>query len=117
MRNLWMVLLLSFVPLAAPAAGAQESAETLPTLVSHADAVDPAIAKTAHGMGDVVVKITTDGDFLIFTRKLAEPGRKRLETYLVGKMSGDKIARTLVDESGVHGTWTAARIPEPEKNQ
>jgi len=56
-----------------------------------------------------------DGDFLIFTMKLAEPDGKRLKTYLVGKMSGNKIFGTLVDESGIHGTWTATRIPDSEK--
>jgi hypothetical protein len=56
-----------------------------------------------------------DGDFLIFSMKLAEPDGKRLETYLTGKMSGDKIVGTFVDESGVRGTWSATRIPDSEK--
>ncbi len=237
--------MLSLLPLAAVATGAQDSAETLPKLISHADAVYPPIAKTAHVMGDVVVKITTDGEsvveanaesgpallrkaaednaktwkfaphspgtfhvtyrfkfidgdmatsfpntealvevaavpptisityggrglgtwkavltssrgkssetfefvatgpggewldfhvvgateeqadedeygnvkdhFLTFITKLAEPGGKRLETCLVGKMTGDKIVGTFVDEAGVRGTWTATRIPDAEK--
>jgi hypothetical protein len=56
-----------------------------------------------------------DGDFLIFSMKLLEPGGKRLETYFVGRMSGDKIAGTFIDEAGVRGTWTATRLPESEK--
>jgi hypothetical protein len=228
------------------AAGAQNSGESLPTLVSHADAVYPAIARTAHITGNVVVKITTDGqavigavaesgpallrkasednaktwkfarhtpgtfhvtysykivgnnvftsfpsssvveisavaspaiidyawvglgnwkaelrsrhgrlaevfefsysgphgewlnvvvsdspdstdetsddevsrmdgDFLVFTMKIAEPDGKRLKTYFAGKISGDKIVGTFVDASGVRGTWVATRIVEPEK--
>jgi hypothetical protein len=57
-----------------------------------------------------------DGDFLIFSMKLAEPDGKCLETYLTGKMTGDKIIGTFVDESGVRGTWTATRIPDPRRN-
>jgi len=248
MRNVCVVLTLLMVALAA-AAGAQNSGESLPTLVSHADAVYPAIARTAHIMGDVVVKITTDGqsviealaesgppllrrasednaktwkfarhtpgifhvtysykivagdvftsfpnssavveistvpptaiidyagirlgkwktvltgsngsisevfefsysgprgewldvdvpgaqdenadgegdvedygrkdgNFLVFSTKLARPGGKRLQTYFVGKMLGDKIVGTFVDESGIRGTWTATRVGEPKK--
>jgi len=56
-----------------------------------------------------------NGDFLVFSMKLPEPDGKRLETYLTGKMTGDKIVGTFVDESGVRGTWTATRIPDAEK--
>jgi hypothetical protein len=250
MRKLCAVFALSVLPLAAAALGAQDSGESLPKLISHADAQYPAIARTAHVMGDVVVKITTDGqsvvdaqaesgppllqrgsvdnaktwkfaphtpgtfhvtyrydlgsgdgaavtsfpssagiveivaapqpmsifwswvglgkwkaelksphgrlpevfefsysgpndewlnadipgapeekvddndnddyghkdgDFLVFAMKLAPSGGKRLETYLVGKMSGDKIVGTFVDEAGVRGTWAAIRIPDAEK--
>jgi hypothetical protein len=241
---------LSLLPLAAVALGAQDSGESLPKVISHDDAVYPAIARTAHIMGDVVVRITTDGesvreakaesgpplllkaaddnaktwkfaphtpgafdvtyhydllpsgnavvgtsfpdssgkvevkvvmppsqlivdpvavrlgtwkaewtslhgrlfrtlefsysgpdddeslgveivgvpdddaddyyghkdgDFLAFSMKLAEPDGKRLKTYLVGKMTGNKIVGTFVDESGVRGTWTATLIPDSEK--
>jgi hypothetical protein len=246
-RNLCAVLLLSLLPLASPAAGTNDSAETLPRLISHADAVYPAIAKTAHVTGEVIVKITTngesvveskaesgpplllkaaednaktwkfathtpgtfrvtyrfkfmdgniatsfprsdavvevaatpevmhvyyssmgmgrwkvslrsphgrllqtwemsaggpdgewldvqtpgavdakdddeeddyghkEGEFLSFSKKIVEPDRKRLETYLVGKWSKTRIIGTFVDESGVRGTWTATRIPDSEK--
>lgn len=247
MRKLCAVFALSLLPLAAAASGAQDSSESLPKLISHADAVYPAIAKTAHVAGEVVVKITTDGesvveskaetgpplllkaaednaktwkfaphtpgtfhvtyrfkfmdgniatsfprsdavvevaatpevmhayyssmgmgkwkaaltsphgrlsqtwemsatgpqgewldietpgradakdddeeddyghkegDFLIFSKTLAEPDGKRLKTYLVGKWSKTRITGTFVDESGVRGTWTATQIPDPEK--
>jgi len=242
MQKLWAVLALSLLPLGARA---QDSGETLPKLLSHADVVYPAIARTAHVMGDVVVKITTDGvsvvdavaesgpallqrasvdnaktwkfaphgpgtfhvtyrfkfmdgnvatsfpesaavvevaavpatltvtyggrglgtwkatltsahgkssetfefvatgrdgewldfhvsgetdaeydehdygsvngDFLTFVTKLKQPGGKNLLTCLSGKMSRDKIVGTFVDELGLRGTWSAIRIPDPEK--
>jgi hypothetical protein len=245
MRKLCAVFALSLLTLATARLRAQDSGESLPKLISHADAQYPPIARTAHVMGDVVVKITTDGesvveskaesgpplllkaaennaktwkfaphtpgtfhvtyrfrflegsaatsfpnsssivevaalpqtltityggiglgtwkavlrssrgkffetfefvgtgpesewlnfrvvgaseeqadedeygnvkdDFLTFTTKLAEPGGKRRKTCLAGKMMGDKIIGTFVDESGVRGTWTATRIPDPEK--
>jgi hypothetical protein len=247
MRKLCAVFALSLLPLATASLGAQDSGASLPRLVSHADAQYPPIAKTAHVMGDVVVKITTDGEsvveskaesgpplllkaaednaktwkfaphtpgtfhvtyrfkfmdgnvatsfpnsdsvvevaatpevigvyyasmgmgrwkaslnsphgrllqtwemsatgphgewldvetlgtadakdddeeddyghkegeFLIFSKKIVEPDRKRLETYLVGKWSKTRIVGTFVDESGVRGTWTATRIPDAEK--
>jgi Gram-negative bacterial TonB protein C-terminal len=255
MRNSCTVLALSLLVLAPANALAQDSGQPLPKLVSHADAVYPAIARAAHVMGDVVVKITTDGqsvvdavaesgppllcqasvdnaktwkfephipgtfhvtfrykisagdaaasfpgspgnvevevaalpstiqitwawaelgkwkaelksphgrlakvfefsysgphgewldvgvpgsptddtdddtderanddefthkdgDFLAFAMKLAEPDGRLLETYLIGKMSGDKIVGTFMDESGVRGTWSATRIRVSEK--
>jgi Gram-negative bacterial TonB protein C-terminal len=247
MRTFCAALTLSLLLLATTAARAQDSGAALPKLISHADAVYPAIARTAHVMGDVVVKITTDGEsvvdakaesgpplllkaaeenaktwkfaphppgtfhvtyrfkfmdsdlaasfpnsgsivelaaapaavsiyyasmgmgtwkaalhsshgrlflkwrvsstgphgewldvddpgaqdakeadddeddyghkegeFLVFSKKLAEPDGKRLETYFVGKWSATRIVGTFVDESGVRGTWTATRIPDPE---
>jgi Gram-negative bacterial TonB protein C-terminal len=56
-----------------------------------------------------------DGDFLIFSMKLVEPDGQRPKTYLTGKMSGNNIVGTFVDESGVRGTWSAARITDSEK--
>jgi hypothetical protein len=73
MRIRWAALLLSLMPLAAPAQGAQDAAETLPKLIAHADAVYPAIAKTAHVMGDVVVTITTDGESVVESKAESGP--------------------------------------------
>lgn len=56
-----------------------------------------------------------DGDFLIFSMKLLEPDGKRVQTYLVGRILGDKLVGTFVDESGVSGTWTATRVPGSEE--
>jgi hypothetical protein len=250
MRKLCAVFALSLLPLAAASLGAQDSGESLPKLISHADAVYPAIARTAHIMGDVVVRIKTDGqsvveavaesgppllrrssednaktwkfaphtpstfhvtfsykisaddvaaatsfpyasgapevevvttqapmiidyawvglgrwraelrsshgrlskeiefsfsgpndewldvntpgspdkeseekddddefghkdsDVLTFSMRVAEPDGKRLQTYFVGKLSGDRIIGTFVDESGSRGTWSATRIPD-----
>jgi len=73
MRILGAALMLLLLPPAAAAAGAQDPTETLPKLISHADAVYPAIAKTAHVMGDVVVKITTDGESVVESKAESGP--------------------------------------------
>jgi hypothetical protein len=65
MRKSCAVLSLSLLVLAPASAVAQDSGETPPKLVSHADAVYPAIARAAHVMGDVVVRITTDGQSVV----------------------------------------------------
>src|SRR5579864_5108463 len=51
-----------------------------------------------------------DGDFLVFSLRVAEPDGRRLETYLVGKLAADKLVGSFVDEAGVRGTWTATRM-------
>jgi len=66
-------LALSLLPLSAAAARAQDSGQTLPKLISHADAVYPQIAKTAHVTGDVVVKITTDGQSVVDAKAESGP--------------------------------------------
>jgi hypothetical protein len=33
-----------------------------------------------------------------------------VKTFFIGKMSGDKIVGTSVDEAGIRGEWTAVRI-------
>jgi outer membrane biosynthesis protein TonB len=77
MRKLCAVIVLSLTGLAA-AQGAQDSGESLPKLISHADAEYPAIARTAHIMGDAVAKITTDGQSVVQAQ--AESGPTLLET-------------------------------------
>jgi hypothetical protein len=52
-----------------------------------------------------------EGGFFVFSIRLGQPFR----TFFVGKMDEDKIAGAFVDESGTRGTWTATRIPDPEK--
>jgi hypothetical protein len=54
------ILLLSLV--AVLGAAAQEPPEILPKVVRHAEPVYPPIARAAHIVGDVRVKITTDGE-------------------------------------------------------
>jgi hypothetical protein len=51
-----------------------------------------------------------DGDFLTFAIKLRQTDGKRVETFFVGKMTKDKIVGTFVDDNGVTGDWTAARV-------
>lgn len=53
-----------------------------------------------------------EGDFLVFALKLSQPDRSQLKTFLVGKMKGNKIVGTFVDDAGVTGKWTAAKISD-----
>jgi TonB family protein len=73
MRKLCAVFALSLLPLAAVAAGAQDPGESLPKLISHADAQYPPIARTARIMGDVVVKIITDGQLVVEAKAESGP--------------------------------------------
>jgi hypothetical protein len=66
-------------------------------------------------MGKLRAVFGPDGDFLIFPRKVVEPDGKRRPTSFTGKMSGNKIVGTFVDESRVRGMWRATRIPNSEK--
>ncbi|MFZ0820580.1 MAG: energy transducer TonB [Candidatus Acidiferrales bacterium] len=50
-----------------------------------------------------------EGDFLAFTIKLSQPDGQHLKTFLVGKMKGDKITGTFVDDAGITGEWKAVR--------
>lgn len=53
--------ILALVLVAAPGSFAQASSDAIPRIVEHAKAIYPAIAKTAHIQGDVIVKFTTNG--------------------------------------------------------
>jgi Gram-negative bacterial TonB protein C-terminal len=44
-----------------------------------------------------------------FTITLTQPDGKRTRAFWAGKMTGDKIVGTFVDDSGVRGEWTAIR--------
>jgi hypothetical protein len=58
-----------------------------------------------------------EGDFLAFTIKLSQPDGQHIETFFIGKMMGDKIVGTFVDDAGVKGEWNAIRVPDsPEKS-
>jgi hypothetical protein len=54
-----LVLLFAVIP---GATSAQECSEALPKVIQHAEPSYPPIARTAHVMGEVRLKITTDGD-------------------------------------------------------
>jgi hypothetical protein len=54
-----------------------------------------------------------DGDMLGFTIKLTRPNGQEVKTFLIGKMTANKIVGTFVDETGERGEWTAVRVPEP----
>jgi hypothetical protein len=90
MRKLCAVFALSLLPLATASLGAQDSGESLPRLISHADAQYPVIARTAHVMGDVVVRITTDGQSVVAAQ--AESGPALLQRASVDNAKTWKFA-------------------------
>lgn len=58
-----------------------------------------------------------EGDFVAFTAKLREPDGKRLVTFFVGNLKGNRITGTFVDGAGATGHWTALRMPEDAKSR
>jgi hypothetical protein len=90
MRKSCAVLALSLLVLAPASAVAQDSGQALPKLVSHADAVYPPIALAAHVTGDVVVKITTDGQSVLDA--VAESGPPLLRQASVDNVKTWKFA-------------------------
>ena len=62
MRLPHMILGLAVCLVVLPSTSAQESPEILPKVVHHSDPIYPAIARTAHLQGDVLIKLTTDGE-------------------------------------------------------
>jgi hypothetical protein len=39
-----------------------------------------------------------------------------VKTFLIGKMTGDKIVGTFVDDAGIRGEWTAVREADSPKS-
>jgi hypothetical protein len=55
-------------------------------------------------------KKETEGTLLGFTVELSQPDGQHVRTFLIGKMTGDKIVGTFVDDSGIRGEWAAVRV-------
>ena len=53
-----------------------------------------------------------EGDFLAFVLKVDQPDGKQLKTFLVGKMTANKIVGTFVDDAGVTGEWIAVKTAD-----
>jgi len=51
-------------------------------------------------------------DFLNFSMKLTQPAGIRINTFLAGKIKGEKIVGTFVDDGGIRGEWTATRTAD-----
>ena len=65
------------------------------------------------GPGDQAEEIDfghKERDFLAFTLTVNEPDGHRVQTFLVGRMTGDKIVGTFVDDEGRTGKWKAVRV-------
>ena len=52
----------------------------------------------------------TEKDFVSFAANLEWRGGKRATAVFVGKINGDRITGTLVDDAGVTGKWNGTRI-------
>jgi Gram-negative bacterial TonB protein C-terminal len=53
-----------------------------------------------------------EGNFLAFTVVLSQPDGQYVKTFLIGRMAGDKIVGSFVDDAGVRGQWTAVRVAD-----
>jgi TonB family protein len=51
-----------------------------------------------------------EGNFLAFTITLSQPDGQHVKTFLIGKMTGDKIVGSFVDDAGIRGEWTAVAV-------
>jgi TonB family protein len=50
-----------------------------------------------------------EGNLVGFTITLNQSKGRRVKTFLIGRMTGDKIVGTFVDDAGLRGEWTAVR--------
>jgi TonB family protein len=50
-----------------------------------------------------------EGNFLAFTITLSQPDGQHVKSFLIGKLTGDKIVGTFMDDVGIKGEWTAIR--------
>jgi TonB family protein len=58
-----------------------------------------------------------EGNFLVFTITLSQPDGQRMKAFFIGKITGDKIAGTFLDDAGIRGEWTAVRIADKPESQ
>jgi hypothetical protein len=75
------------------------------------DSLDGRIV-TPTGDGEEIDFGHRDGDFLAFSIIFEQPDGKRVKTFLVGKMMGNKIVGTFVDAGGIRGDWSAIRTTD-----
>lgn len=53
-----------------------------------------------------------EGDFVAFMAKMEWRDGKRTTTFFVGKINGERITGTFVDDAGVRGKWDGVRVKE-----
>jgi TonB family protein len=58
-----------------------------------------------------------EGNFLAFTITLSQPDGQHVKTFLIGRMTEDKIVGTFVDDKGIRGEWTAIRVADSPNPQ
>jgi len=76
MRSACAALILSVLLVIVPRVLAQKSAETLPKVLEHSEPIYPPLARQARIQGEVIVKVTTDGESV--REALAETGHPLL---------------------------------------
>ncbi|MGA7222802.1 MAG: hypothetical protein WBX16_08090, partial [Candidatus Acidiferrales bacterium] len=58
-----------------------------------------------------------EGDYLAFTVTLSQPDGQSVKSFLIGRIEGDKIVGTFVDDAGITGEWTALREAEKSNSR
>jgi len=51
-----------------------------------------------------------EGNFLAFTITVGQPDGQHVKTFLIGKMTANRIVGTFVDDAGIRGTWEAVQV-------
>jgi hypothetical protein len=92
MRLPHMILGLSVCLVVMPSTPAQESPEVLPKIIHHIQPIYPPIARIAHVQGDVLIKLTTDGESV--TNAEAESGPPMLRKAAEDNVLTWKFVRT-----------------------
>jgi hypothetical protein len=86
MRSACTALILSVSLVMVPRVLAQKSTETLPKVVQHSEPIYPPLARQTRTQGEVIVKVTTDGEAV--REAIAETGHP-----LLRKAAEDNVKR------------------------
>ena len=56
-------------------------------------------------------------DFLAFAIALTRPHGKEVKTFFIGKLKGDEIIGTFIDDDGIRGQWKAVWVADNPKSR
>jgi hypothetical protein len=90
MRSACAALFLSVLLVIVPRVLAQKSAETLPKVLEHSEPIYPPLARQSRIQGEVIVKVTTDGESV--REALAETGHPLLRKAAEGNVKTWKFS-------------------------